>query len=313
MSRTKPFDHLPPARIGGWLEAKHGGKIEDLEPLSGGYWSSAFAYRVNETALVLRLSDSVEGFAMDADAAAFAPHLPVPEMLDRGDAFGGHYAITRRHHGMILEDTPVEFAEPLARTLAGLLARIRRVATGSDAIYWSEAAGEGPADWHELLRAGLEDRPGARWRGELERDPDLTRLFTACRRQIEELLPVCPERRDLIHGDLLHRNVLVTEDATAVTGLFSWKCSLQGDFLYDVAWCSFWGARYPALAAADMFERVLAADDLGARDLADAALRHYCYQVQIAASHFGWYLRTGEQDELAWLVRKTDELLKRGP
>ncbi len=313
MSRNKPFDSLPLARISAWLEEQHGAKIVDLEPLTGGYWSSAFAYRLNDTALVLRLSDGVEGFAMDADAAAFAPHLPVPEMLSWGDAFGGHYAITRRHYGVILEDTPADLAEPLARTLAGLLAQIRSVATGSDAVYWSEAAGQGPANWHELLRAGLEDRPGARWLGELERDASLSKLFAACRRRIEELLPACPERRDLIHGDLLHRNVLVAEDATAVTGLFSWKCSLQGDFLYDVAWCSFWGSRYPALATADVFERTLRTDELDARDLADAALRHYCYQVQIAASHFGWYLRTGEQDELAWLARTTGGLLERGP
>ena len=49
------------------------------------------------------------------------------------------------------------------------------------------------------------------------------------------LAEACPERRDLVHGDLLHGNVLVSPDARRVQAVLSWKCSVRGDFLFDAA------------------------------------------------------------------------------
>ena len=46
----------------------------------------------------------------------------------------------------------------------------------------------------------------------LAEDAHIDALFRVCESRIHELLPACPERRDLIHGDLLHQNVLVSED-----------------------------------------------------------------------------------------------------
>ncbi len=67
------------AQVARWLAIRHEGAISDLTPLSGGFWSSAFAYRVGADELVLRLSDMGEGFAIDAQAMRFAaPNLPVP-------------------------------------------------------------------------------------------------------------------------------------------------------------------------------------------------------------------------------------------
>jgi hypothetical protein len=61
----------------------------------------------------------------------------------------------------------------------------------------------------------------------------------------------CPERRDLVHGDLLYGNVLVSLDARRVEAVLSWKCSVRGDFLFDAAWCSFWAPFHPGVAATD--------------------------------------------------------------
>jgi aminoglycoside phosphotransferase (APT) family kinase protein len=40
----------------------------------------------------------------------------------------------------------------------------------------------------------------------------------------------------VLHGDLLHGNVLNSQDAKRITAVFSWKCSQRGDFLFDTAW-----------------------------------------------------------------------------
>jgi aminoglycoside phosphotransferase (APT) family kinase protein len=138
-------------------------------------------------------------------------------------------------------------------------------------------------------------------------------MFKACAARIAQLLPACPERRDLVHGDLLHQNVLVTDDASAVTAIFSWKCSIRGDFLYDVAWCTFWGAWHPGIAAADLWKRTLAAPDLVAADLVDAAWRHHCYELQIAATHLGWNTWTGNHQELMAVADAAERVLERGP
>jgi Phosphotransferase enzyme family len=88
---------------------------------------------------------------------------------------------------------------------------------------------------------------------------------------------------DLVHGDLLHGNVLVSPDARRVEAVLSWKCSVRGDFLFDAAWCSFW------------------------------APWHHCYELHIGFTHLGWNVWTGNQADLAATARRLAEVLERGP
>ena len=138
-------------------------------------------------------------------------------------------------------------------------------------------------------------------------------VLEVCIARFADLLPDCPERRDLVHGDLLHQNVLLSAAATSVSGIFSWKCSALGDFLYDVAWCTLWGRWHPVIGATDVWERTLDAQDLSVPDLHNAAIRHHCYELHIAATHMGWFVKTGETEALRWLLALTQEILDRGP
>lgn len=143
-------------------------------------------------------------------------------------------------------------------------------------------------------------------------------MFTEAARRIEDLLDACPERRDLVHGDLLHRNILLDEAGATTTGVFSWKCSVLGDFLYDVALCTFWGPWHPGVAALDAFRRVTAdiarsADDRGRGLLDEAGLRHHCYELHIGATHLGWYAWTQDRANQRRLVAHLAALLQRGP
>lgn len=301
-----------------WLAGRHAAPVLDLTPLSGGFWSSAFAYRVAGEAFVLRLSDMPEGFEIDAAAMRFASsNLPIPVIVDRGSALGRYFAISRRHYGRFIETVPEREATAIAGGLQMLLAALRAVpARPNEGVQWYKPASAAGMAWRDWLRAGLVDNPEAHvngWRSKLEDTPRVNTVFRACESRIETLLPACPERRDLIHGDLLHQNVLVSEDASQVTAIFSWKCSVRGDFLFDVAWCTFWGPWYPGIAAAKVWENTLAADDLDEADLVDAAVRHHCYELQIAASHFGWHLWLGDDNGLAAVADAAERILKRGP
>lgn len=306
------------AQIADWLANNHDSAVTEIAPISGGFWSAAYTYRVGSDEFVLRLSDMPDGFAIDAAAMQFtAPDLPIPEVLAVGEALGHHYAISRRHHGRFVEDVSPEDADAVGGALERLLAALRAVpSTPDDTVVWHQPDATAGLTWHDFLRNGLIDRPDSvvsGWRNKLAENGRIDTIFRACETRIEALLPYCPERRDLVHGDLLHQNVLVSEDATRVTAIFSWKCSLRGDFLFDIAWCTFWGSWHPGIAAADLWRRTLHAPDLSKTDLIDAPLRHHCYELQIAASHFGWNVWTGNDQELAAVAAQAELVLERGP
>jgi aminoglycoside phosphotransferase (APT) family kinase protein len=218
--------------------------------------------------------------------------LPVPEVLAVGDApWGGAFAISRRHHGRFLEDVGSEVAPALGRLLDAL-----RAVPEADGPSWRQSL---------LDRLVVDQPPG--WRAKLRVHAEADAVFeTACTR-LRELIPALPERRDLIHGDLLHKNVLVTDDASRVSAVFSWKCAERGDHLYDTAWCTFWGETFhPGIAVLDAFA-------LMAGDEPDAALRHHAYEIHIGASHLGWYAWTEDIASLQRLTQHVAALLERGP
>ncbi|MGI8792913.1 MAG: phosphotransferase family protein, partial [Acidimicrobiales bacterium] len=306
-----------------FLADLHGEPVQDLEPLSGGYWSSAYGYRLGDNEQVLRLGDMREGFEMDRAAMAFRREgLPIPDVLDIGDGPSGlTYAISVRHHGRFIESAAPDEAERVGPTLAALLASLLAVPAAPDQpVEWFGGAGatEPARGWRSWLLSGLVDDPARRvsgWRAMLAAEPDIDRLFVACERRIDGLLDACPERRDLVHGDLYYGNVLIDEDAAKVTGVFSWKCSVRGDFLLDVALSTFWTPWHPGIGAADVWGRVTTAPAFTADEalLVDAPLRHHCYELQIGASHMGWNAWNGDHETQAKLVAHLSEVLERGP
>jgi len=303
---SRPSDNKPPlADVRAFLRQHHGIEPTDIEVLGGGYWSAAFGYRAGDDELVLRVNDNPDGFRDDERAMRDASAaLPVPEVLAIGEGFGRWFAISRRHHGRFLEAVGADEAAALGPTVVRLLAALRAVPD----------RGVASTPWHDWLLDGITDRPGRHtsgWREKLTDHPAVERTFTAADTRIRSLLPACPDRRQLVHSDLLHYNVLVTPAADAVTAVFSWKCATWGDALYDLAWCTFWGRWHEGIGALDLWSRVAPA--LAPADAIDAAVRHHAYELHIGASHLGWYATLGDTENLAWTARQLDELLERGP
>ncbi len=306
---NRPSDERPDDEaVVAFLHDHHGRPPEDLEALHGGYWSAAYGYRVGDDELVLRLNTSPDGFRSDEAAQRYrSPAVPVPEIVAVGEGLDRWFAISRRHHGGFLEDVPPSRADVLGPTVVGLLEGLRAVPD----------TGVVTPPWRDWLLGGITDRADhhtSGWRAKVATHPDVDRTFRAVDVRIRSLLDACPDRRELVHGDLLHGNVLVTPTADAVTAVFSWKCATWGDAAYDLAWCTFWGRWHPGIGALDLWTRVTAAPHAGPEDGdADLAVRHHVYELHIGASHLGWYATLGDDENLRWTATQLDEILERGP
>ena len=302
-----------------FLSTHHGRAVSNVEPLSGGFWSAAYGYQLDAQELVARFGSRRDWFEMDRAAKAFdRPDLPVPAVLDVGDAFGAAFAISERRHGRFLENVDADDAATAALPVERLLAALRATTSTTDApSAWYPPGGDPSAStWRQWLLAGLVDdpaRPVHGWRRMVAADPACDALFEASAVRVRQLTDACPERRDLVHGDLLHQNVFLTEDLSAVSAVFSWKCSVLGDFLFDVAWCTFWGPWHPGIAAIDVWRRTWTAPELTTTDRLDAAARHHCYELQIGCTHLGWSAWTGDADALRDVATRLEHVLERGP
>jgi hypothetical protein len=307
------------AEVQTFLEAHHGAPVCDVEALRGGFWSAAFGYRHDDQELVVRFGEARDGYDVDQAAMAFdRPGLPVPTVLTVGEALGGAFAISVRHHGRFLEDSDPGEAEVVGPAVDRLLAALRaNVAPSTVAAEWFDPdADPARSTWRRWLIDGLTDDPrypNHGWRTKLAAHADADRLFRACEDRLAALRDACPERRDLVHSDLLHQNVLLSADGSEVTAVFSWKCSVRGDFLWDVAWCDLWSPWHPGIAALDLYERTLAAPDLGTADLEDAEHRHAAYMLQIGAHHLGWNAWTGDEATLRDVMARTEQVLEAAP
>src|SRR5262245_19816418 len=101
---TVPVAYVSALDAQAFLSTYHHAPVTGLEPLGGGFWSSAYGYHVDGRGLVARFGQLREGFEMDRAAMSFErPGLPVPQVLEIGQAFGGAYAISVRHHGRFLD------------------------------------------------------------------------------------------------------------------------------------------------------------------------------------------------------------------
>jgi aminoglycoside phosphotransferase (APT) family kinase protein len=295
--RPKPLVSLDEAQA--FLDRYHGFAVDDIEEMSGGAWSAAFGYRAGDDELVARFGRERSWFENDQRMHEFAStDLPIPRVRHVGDAMDGMYfAISDRVYGQFLEDVAPSDSEALADVVARMLRALREAAEE-----------EVDYTWRQWLLFGLDpDGHNREWWARVAANPAVAPIADAAQARIRELLDACPERRELVHGDLLAKNVLVADDVSALRGVFSWKCSARGDALFDIAWLTFWDRYAPGIAAIDPWSL---RDDDGS---SDPAIRHHCYELHIGATHLCWNTQIGDDAELEIVAGQLAELLESGP
>lgn len=285
-----------------FLTDHYEGAVTEVVALTGGAWSRAFGFRLDDQSLVVRFGAWIEDFEADREAMSFAgPDLPVPRVLEIGEAFTGFYAISERRFGVFLEEL-----EPAAlrRVLPALLRTL-------DALRALPAQADGR--WHDYLREVLVDRPGGRvsgWREKLTRSEDAESTFIEGRKVMEPLLDSCPELGHVLHLDLINRNVLADPEQGRIEAVFDWGCMTRGDFVYEIAWLHFWSPWYPGLTAVDWRAAALDHYRQTGVHVDDFDLRLRCYELHIGLRHLAYNAFVGDREtDTQLLVRRIHTLL----
>jgi hygromycin-B 4-O-kinase len=257
-----------------FLATRFGSDGSDVAQLGTGVWSKAFAFRRAGRDYVIRFGAHQEDFCKDRLAARYAgPALPIPRVVELGEAFGGYYAISERVFGGYIDDVDETQMRALLPSLFAALdsARLADLAGTSGYGGWGADGAAPYPSWRAALLDVANDRPALRihgWHARIKASSVGVGPFQEAYGHLVELADRAPEERHLIHSDLLHYNVLV--EADRVTGVLDWGCGMYGDFLYDLAWLCFWKPWYPA------WQHI---------DFQAEALRHYA-SIGLHVPHF---------------------------
>ena len=235
------------------------GRLEEVggvEAIRGGEWSQAFSFRAGELEYVVRFGAYREDYEKDRVASRYAgPDLPIPEVREVGEAFGGAYAVSTRVHGEPLDALDEAGYRRVLPSVFRMLdaMRVADVSWTTGYGMW-EPDGSAPyGSWREMLLDVESDHESSRihgWWGLLGSVPSAVEVFRAGHRELQALAAGCSEERHLIHADIVGDNVRVLSDR--VTGIVDWGVAMYGDFLYDLARLDFWAPWYPQLEGVDV-------------------------------------------------------------
>lgn len=300
----------------GFLLTRFGGDVTGVAPIGHGEWSRAFSYRRAGAEYVIRFSAHETDFAKDRLAARHGSReLPVPEVLEIGEAFDGFFAISKRVAGGYLDELDAAGMGALLPALFGALDAARRADLSASAGYgvWGDDGQGAYPSWRAALLDVGSDRPDDRthgWRQRLAASPTGSGPFEEALDAVATLVGEGPDERHLIHSDLLNYNVLVA--GHRITAVIDWGCSMYGDFLYDLAWLTFWWPWYPAWAGIDVrreAERHYASVGLRVPRF-DERLRACEVHIGLAGQAYSAF--TGRWPELEATARRTLAVARRG-
>lgn len=292
-----------------FLVNHYGPTVAGVEPVGRGEWSRAYAFRCEGRELDARFGQHVEDFEKDRIAASHGtPDLPIPPVLEIGQALGGWYAVSERAHGRFIDDLS---GDGMRATLPSLFAAldVARAAdlSGTSGYGGWGADGDAPyAGWREALLAVATDWSGARitgWRQRLADSASGIGPFDEAAARLAELVAECPEERHLIHSDLLHWNLLV--DGDRISAVVDWGCALYGDFLYDVAWIAFWAPWFPAWDGIDWASEAASHFDRIGLDVPSFDERLRACQIHIGLANLRYSTWKGDWDQVEEVTART--------
>lgn len=278
---------------------ERGHAIDALEALSGGMWSSTFAFAEHSREYVVRFHDRRDDLEKDRFAERWASaRLRTGHMTEIGDLAGGAYGISERVHGTHIDTLD---ADAMRRTLPALFESLAALhdADLAGTSGWGLWHGDGNAEhvsWADaLMRNARNDR-----RMVVALSPVGAQGFDAGVARMRELLDAAPDRRFVVHNDLLYFNVLADDRGVI---LLDWGASIYGDYVYDLALLTFWWPYYAQWSSIDI--DALVRERFG--DAPGFAERLRLCEMDIGISHIHFQLWHRDTDNAAWTSRRTAE------
>jgi hygromycin-B 4-O-kinase len=306
---------LSPATVAAFLSQRFEEKVQGVERIGHGEWSKAFTFRRRDGhEYVARFSALDEDFLKDRRAMGYASAaLPVPELVELGEAFGGYYAISVKAYGEFVERLDDASMRRLLPALFSMWDAARNVNLSSTSGFglWRGDGNAPHPSWRDAVLSVAVDAPTNRthgWRERLQKSPTAVAVFEDAYSEVKTLVAACPEERRLVHSDLLYFNLLVSGDR--ISSVLDWGSSMYGDFLWDLAWFTLWQPWYPAWSAVDFRAAALAhyADiGLGVPRFEE---RMRCYELCIGLDGMAYQAFAGHWTNLEWTTNRVLGLLR---
>jgi len=302
---------MPEAGARRFIANRYGDRASGLTPIGAGEWSRAYAFTLDGRAAVARFGAYGDDFAKDQAMARFSsPDLPIPAVTELGRTTHGHFAVSARAFGMLLDELGEAGMRAVLPSLLRALDAIRGIDVADSTGYgiWApDSTGPHPS-WQAALLSIADDHDRiAGWRQALQTSPAAAEAFAKAHAALQPMAAALPGARHIIHGDLLNHNVLV--NGSGIIGVIDWGNAAYGDWLYDAAWLLYWWPWYPAWRRIDIRAELDQHWKAGGGLPADLEFRLRCYQLHIGLDAMTYNAFTGRFDDLARNAEQTMTLI----
>jgi hygromycin-B 4-O-kinase len=298
-----------------FIRGHYGGRASRLKPLGGGSWSKAYALSLDGQEVVARFGAHGDDFSKEQVMSAYSSaELPIPNVLEVGEAPGGFFAVSERAHGDFLDELSEANMRAVLPSLLSALDAVQDIDISGTTGYglWSPAGTAPHSTWQEALLDVAVDRIGGRihgWRQALESSPNGAKAFDDALAVLRDLAPDLPADRHIIYADWMYHNVLVDHDR--INAVVDWGSSMYGDHIYDAAWllfCWSWSPQLSAIDIRDELDRHWAARGSVPGDLEHRLLT---YQIHIGLGAQAHNALLGRFDTVDFSAEQTTKLVNR--
>lgn len=291
-----------------FLEDTFSKEVSNFEVISGGEGSQAYSFDVNDEEYIIRINKhQTLGFRKDEFVfnhyASLA--IPIPKIHKIGKINSDlRFCISERVKGKVLGSFSLQELEILRPSIFEVLDAIHATDISETKGYgkW-DADGKGEAEnWKDYLLTvdkyakGEAGGPSLFETTFLEKD-----FWDIAYSRLSELTVFCPEERFLVHSDYGSNNVL--SDGHKITGVIDWESSRYGDFLYDVAWLSFWSK---TLDFQNLYIEHIEKKNIKIENFHERIL---CYKLYIGLGSMSFFAYSGQKDKYDSIKQRTLNLL----
>ncbi|WP_276977994.1 aminoglycoside phosphotransferase family protein [Flavobacterium filum] len=286
--------------------------VSDVAPLGKGEWSQAFSFRNLDNDYVIRFGLYSDDFKKDQIAAAYtASDLPIPKVVEIGQALGRSFAISERAFGNMLDGLDEPQMVQIVPAVFQMLDAIRMTNVNSTSGYgnWNTEKIAPYSTWQEYLLDAWNDPVTSRtygWRASLQNSPMGEAPFNKAFNVLKSLVEKCPEERYLLHTDLLHYNVLV--QGSKISAVIDWGNAMYGDFLYELAGLIVWSPWYPAMQNIDWAAEALNHYKKIGLEVPNFEERLRCYEISIGLNGMSYNAFKHNWKDLELTTKRTLEI-----